>query len=83
MSMHILSKLLNNVVAERKFGYHHKCKTVNPTHLCFADDLMVFTDGKLRSMEGIIAVFEEFTKIYGLKISLEKLTIYLAGVSRQ
>ncbi|XP_013713276.1 uncharacterized protein LOC106416947 [Brassica napus] len=48
------------------------------THLCFADDLMVFTDGTKRSIEGVLKVFEEFAAIYGLNISLEKSTLYIA-----
>lgn len=55
ISMHILSKLLDNAL-ERKFGYNPKCKYLRLTHLCFADDLMIFMDGKLRSIEGIIRV---------------------------
>ena len=51
------------------------------THLCFADDLMVFTDGTKRSIEGVLKVFEEFAAIYGLNISLEKSTLYIAGTS--
>ncbi|KAL1211077.1 putative ribonuclease H protein [Cardamine amara subsp. amara] len=51
------------------------------THLCFADDIMVFSDGKPRSLEGILEVFKQFAAISGLHISLEKSSIYMAGVS--
>jgi len=50
------------------------------THLCFADDLMVLSDGKVRSIESIVNVFDNFSKYSGLKISMEKSTMYLAGV---
>lgn len=48
------------------------------THLSFADDILVFTDGNVRSVDGIQSVFDEFTKMSGLRISLGKSTIYVA-----
>ncbi|XP_024015967.1 uncharacterized protein LOC112089217 [Eutrema salsugineum] len=66
---------------ERNFGFHPKCSTLKLTHLCFADDIMIFLDGKLSSMEGIVGVFEDFAKMSGLQISMEKSTAFLAGVS--
>ena len=45
------------------------------------DDLMVFTNGTKRSIEGVLNVFEEFAAISRLNISLEKLTLYIAGTS--
>lgn len=66
-----------------KIGYHPKCKNIQITHLCFADDIMVFVDGHKRSIEGVLKIFDEFAAISGLKISLEKSTLYLAGVSEQ
>lgn len=53
------------------------------THICFADDVLVFSDGKKNSIEGILAVFKEFAKKSGLNISLEKSTLYLAGVKEE
>ncbi|KAG7553319.1 Reverse transcriptase domain [Arabidopsis thaliana x Arabidopsis arenosa] len=60
---------------------YNSCKTLGLTHLSFADDLMVFSDGRVRSVEGITTVFDEFAKCSGLKISMEKSTLYLAGKS--
>lgn len=51
--------------------------------MSFADDILVFTDGKVRSMESITEVFDQFAKSSGLKISMEKSTVYLAGVSEE
>lgn len=42
---------------------------------------MVFTDGRVRSIENIVEVFDYFGKVSGLKISMEKTTIYYAGIS--
>ncbi|KAL9308369.1 putative RNA-directed DNA polymerase [Arabidopsis thaliana] len=81
MSMDVLSKLLDQAASAKKFGYHSRCKELSLTHLSFADDLMVLSDGKVRSIDGIVEVFDIFAKFSGLKISMEKSTIYLAGVT--
>ena len=80
MCMQVLSKLLNKAVLEGCFGYHPYCKDLTLTHLCFADDVLVFSDGKKSSIEGILEVFKDFAKVSGLSISLEKSTLFLAGV---
>jgi len=79
IAMDVLSKMLDRAAGFKKFGYHPRCQTIGLTHLTFADDLMVLSDGKVRSVEGIVSVFDEFAKKSGLKISMEKSTIYLAG----
>lgn len=83
ISMNILSKLLDKAACDREIGYHPRCKIIGLTHLSFADDIMVLTDGQARSVDGIIKVFDEFARISGLKISLEKSTIFFSGVSAQ
>lgn len=80
LCMNILSKKIDRAAAGNRFQFHPKCHSLSLTHLCFADDLMVFVEGSKGSIEGVLAVFEEFTSWSGLKINLEKSTIYKAGV---
>ncbi|KAG7589015.1 Reverse transcriptase zinc-binding domain [Arabidopsis suecica] len=79
--MNVLSQRINKAAVEGKFGYHPRCHNVLLTHLCFADDLMVFAEGTKRSIEGIMSVFDDFAKCSGLKISIEKSTLYMAGIA--
>lgn len=81
--MNVLSRLLDEAARKGKIGFHPKCKNMDLTHLCFADDLMIFTDGTKSSVEAILKVFEDFDKMSGLKISMEKSTLFMAGVSTQ
>lgn len=81
--MQVLTKLLDKAAVEKRIGYHPYCKELGLTHICFADDVLVFSDGKKRSIEGILAVFQEFATISGVSISLEKSTLYLAGVKAE
>ena len=52
LAMDILSKLLDAATAYGLFNYYPKCNRVKLTHLCFADDLLIFTKGNLESIVG-------------------------------
>lgn len=81
LCMNILSKMIDKAVAQKKFNFHPRCQSLYLTHLCFADDLVVFVEGSKASIEGALSVFDEFAIWSGLKISIEKYSIYMAGVS--
>ena len=78
----VLSKLLNKAVVEGKIGSHPQCKEVNLSHLSFADDIIVFTNGTPDSLKGTLGVFEEFARISGLRINVSKSTVFTAGRGR-
>ena len=80
LRMNVLSLKMDRAGVEKKFKLHPGCKKLAITHLCFADDLMVFVEGSEKSIDGALSVFDEFEEWAGLKISLEKSTIYMAGV---
>lgn len=79
--MNVLYKLLDKAAADKLVGYHPRCQNVPLTHLSFADDITVFADGQKRYVEGILQVFDDFAKLSELKISLEKSTLYMAGIN--
>ena len=70
--MDILSKLLDIAAAHGVYDYHPKCKRIKLTHLCFADDLMIFTKGNLESIVGIQNVLKFFYTYSGLQLNSEK-----------
>lgn len=80
--MNVLSKFIDEAAEKRKVGYHPRCQNINLTHLC-SNDLMVFADGAKRSLKGILEVFNDFDKASGLKINLEKSTLYMTGITTQ
>ena len=79
--MNVLSRKIDKAVREKKLKFHPRCQSLSLTHLCFADDLMIFVEGSKESIEGALSVFDEFTKWSGLSISIEKSTLYMAEVS--
>jgi len=83
LCMNVLSHKIDKAVKERRFQFHPRCKNLSLTHLCFADDLMVFVEGTRESIEGALSVFDGFEKWSGLCISLEKSTIYMAGIKEE
>lgn len=55
------------------------CISVNLSHLSFADDIVVFTDGTPLSLNGMLAVFQNFARMSGLCINVQKSTVFAAG----
>lgn len=55
------------------------CNRLRLTHLSFADDILVFTDGSVTSLDGVLSVMDHFASLSGLHINAAKSSIYSAG----
>ena len=75
----ILSKLLNETAEAGVFAYHPQCSEVKLTHLSFADDILVFTNGTTESLLGVLETMKRFATISGLHINASKSSIYASG----
>ncbi|XP_024963365.1 uncharacterized protein LOC112503582 [Cynara cardunculus var. scolymus] len=74
------SMLLKHCIREAAdFGYHRGCDELDLTHLCFADDLFVFTKGDVLSVEVLKKALFLFQSRSGLAPSLEKSEIYFGN----
>lgn len=73
IAMNVLSLMLNKAAAEAKIKYHHKCYSSKLTHLCFADDLLIFIDGSLSSVQNVLQVLKEFELRSGLGLAYRSL----------
>jgi len=80
LAMEGLSSLLGEVAASPTFKFHPKCAAVNLTHLCFADDLLIFSAANTSSVTAIVEALAEFDMLSGLKANPAKSSIFLAGV---
>ncbi|XP_074267063.1 uncharacterized protein LOC141590365 [Silene latifolia] len=74
-----LSRLLDNLKKFRGFRYHPLCARVGLTHLCFADDLLLFCRGDLRSFSLLLRAFGKFSAASGLRMSNGKSNLYCNG----
>ncbi|XP_039038037.1 uncharacterized protein LOC120175480 [Hibiscus syriacus] len=81
MAINVLSKLLDVAAFENFFQYHPKYKRVNLTHLCFADDLLIFCKGNVDSIIGVSCVLEKFYEMSGLRLNASKTEIFIAGAN--
>ncbi|KAJ9536710.1 hypothetical protein OSB04_un000095 [Centaurea solstitialis] len=62
------------------FGYHPGCVDLEITHLCFADDLFVFTRGDVGSVDVLKRALQVFSTKSGLHPSLEKSEVFFGNV---
>ncbi|GJW02174.1 RNA-directed DNA polymerase, eukaryota, reverse transcriptase zinc-binding domain protein [Tanacetum coccineum] len=80
--MEVLTLLIKkNIEEESKFKYHQGCKKCKITHLCFADDLLVFCHGDRDSVRVIKKSLDEFSGFSGLLPNMQKSTIFFRGLS--
>ncbi|GKD65820.1 RNA-directed DNA polymerase, eukaryota, reverse transcriptase zinc-binding domain protein, partial [Tanacetum coccineum] len=69
-----------NIKDTAEFKFHHGCQKLGITHLCFADDLLVFCHGDHKSVNVIKKALEEFSSYSGLKANMGKLPVRYLGV---
>ncbi|XP_010527495.1 PREDICTED: uncharacterized protein LOC104804825 [Tarenaya hassleriana] len=79
--MEILTRILDRSATEGRLSLHYRC--INPmiTHLSFADDVMIFTQGDLSSLSEVRRILTEFGVISGLRINPDKSELFLARLS--
>lgn len=81
IALNNLSLMLKEAAHERKFNYHLKCSSTKMTHLCFANDLLIFIDGSLESVQAVLQVIREFEMCAGLAMSVHKTSFFASGFS--
>ena len=60
ISMEYLSRLLRRI--EDRYCFHPRCNKIKLSHLCFADDLMLFSKGDLSSIQIIYKGLDVFAR---------------------
>ncbi|GKC34383.1 RNA-directed DNA polymerase, eukaryota, reverse transcriptase zinc-binding domain protein, partial [Tanacetum coccineum] len=79
--MEVFSLMMQrNIRKEKNFHYHFGCKQLKITHVCFADDLIVFCHGDTTSVKVIKKTMEEFSKCSGLIPNKQKSTILFGSM---
>lgn len=78
--MEYLSRIMRYVGRQPSFGYHPRCEHMNITHLCFADDLMLFCKWDTASVSVMIRGLEAFLVTSGLMTNKGKSAVYFGNV---
>ncbi|XP_074297251.1 uncharacterized protein LOC141627956 [Silene latifolia] len=81
LCMEYLSRLLKAAYEYPGFKYHPLCKSLKLSHLMFADDLLLFCRGDIKSVMTFMEAFNCFSGASGLQISSEKSDIILNGLT--
>lgn len=81
--MEYLSRCLKGLQKEKLFHYHPRCKRMSITHVCFADDLLLFAKGDKNSMQQLMRMLDEFAAVSGLRANQLKSCIYFGGVKEE
>ncbi|KAJ9552677.1 hypothetical protein OSB04_016722 [Centaurea solstitialis] len=63
------------------FGFHLGCQDFGISHLCFADDLFVFTRGDVASVEILKKALSLFATHSGLSPNLQKSDVFFGNVA--
>ncbi|GJU20036.1 RNA-directed DNA polymerase, eukaryota, reverse transcriptase zinc-binding domain protein [Tanacetum coccineum] len=66
-----------------EFNYHFGCRRLKVTHICFADDLLVFFHGDPSSVRLIKSSLEEFGSHSGLVPNFNKSTIFFRSINNE
>ncbi|GJZ57652.1 RNA-directed DNA polymerase, eukaryota, reverse transcriptase zinc-binding domain protein [Tanacetum coccineum] len=83
MVMEVFNLILQQEIkVNRNFKYHHGCKELEITHICFADDLLVLCHRDVASVKVIKTALDKFSSVYGLFPNLGKSTIFCGSMDR-
>lgn len=69
--MEILSRLLDHAFLAKKINFHPLCDKIGLTHLCFANDLIIFFDASPHSV-GLKMCYQSLLALWFASQLLEK-----------
>ena len=75
------SRSLSKAVLHPCFDFHPKCKEINLSHLCFADDIFLFSKGNVTSVKIALDELAKFEAFSGMQVNKQKSAVFLAGVT--
>ncbi|XP_026416758.1 uncharacterized protein LOC113312217 [Papaver somniferum] len=80
LEMEMLSATLLKKLQLQKFGFHPRCKLTSLTHMCFADDVLIFFKGTTAAASTLKVALYEFSSYSGLVINNQKTSLFCSAV---
>ena len=71
--------IANKIASKENFYYHWRCDRVGITHLCFADDLLLFGSENISSAILLKQALDTFFSLSGLEANEAKSLIFVAS----
>ena len=62
------------------FKFHPKCASLKISHLCFANDLLIFSEASPNSIKVVKSALVEFESLSGLKSNPSKSSFFCSGI---
>ena len=81
IAMETFSRSLSKAVLHPRFDFHLKCKAINLSHLCFADDIFLFIIGNVTSVPITIDELEKLEVFSGMQVNKQKSAVFLEGIN--
>ena len=81
LALEVFSQLLIKKYVDGSVGFHPQTKDLKVTHLSFADDLIIFSDGSVNSIKCIADTLEDFSLWSGLHMNKSKTELFAAGLN--
>jgi len=79
----VLSRSISLLVEQGKISLINSSRNHNiPSHIMYADDVMIFCKGKISSVEALIDLFIRYAECSGQCINPAKSTIFSSSISR-
>ncbi|XP_074318562.1 uncharacterized protein LOC141655376 [Silene latifolia] len=78
--MEYLTRVMEYATGKWYFRYHPLCKSLKLTHLLFADDLLMFCKGDIKSIMLLLRALSTFSETSGLKVNASKSEVVFNGV---
>ncbi|XP_016506388.2 uncharacterized protein LOC107824163 [Nicotiana tabacum] len=78
--MEYLQREMMQLAENGDFNFHPRCRKMGITHICFADDLLMFCIADIESIKLLQRDFQSFSTASRLQANTDKSSIYLAGV---
>ncbi|XP_059310292.1 uncharacterized protein LOC132061506 [Lycium ferocissimum] len=81
IAMEYLQRELVLLLQQRDFKFHPRCNKLGVVHICFADDLLMFCNEEVTSIQMLQGAFHRFSAASGLEANKDKSSIYMSGVA--
>lgn len=81
--MEYFTRIMKKTSKRDEFCFHYRCKSLKLNHLIFADDLMLFCKGGVKSVTLMARALKAFSNASGMKANNEKSVIHFSNVPKE